>query len=236
MTAKRNWVAVQHVQFEGPGLIAEVAARRDVDLQPCHPYRGDSLPAIDELDGLVVMGGPMGVFDTAEHPFLARETDLIAAMVHAGRPVLGVCLGAQLMAHALGAAVYRGGQAEIGFGTVSLTEAGREDPVLGDLGHEDPVLGSPGLEAVPVVHWHQDTFDLPDGALCLARSALYPHQAFRVGQRAYGLQFHVEVNRQLADAWREHLPAGVTLPDSSLAQTEAIGRKALEAFFSLADA
>lgn len=236
MTATRNWVAIQHVPFEGPGLIAAVAAQRGIELQLCHPYRGAPLPAIDEIDGLVVMGGPMGVFDTAEHPYLARETELVSTMVETGRPVLGVCLGAQLMAHALGAAVYRGKQAEIGFGSVSLTEAGREDPVLGSLGREDAVLGSSGLETVPVVHWHQDTFDLPDGALCLARSALYPHQAFRVGERAYGLQFHVEVNRQLADAWREHLPAGVTLPESSLALTEAVGRPALEAFFSLAGA
>jgi GMP synthase (glutamine-hydrolysing) len=244
MTAERSWVAIQHVPFEGPGLIAEVASLRGLELRPCHPYRGDPLPAMDEIDGLVVMGGPMGVFDTAEHPYLAREVELIAAVVEAGRPVLGVCLGAQLMARALGAAVYRGGQAEIGFGSVSLTEAGREDPVLssvdredaGNVGRKDAVPGSPGLETVPVVHWHQDTFDLPFGALCLARSALYPHQAFRVGERAYGLQFHVEVNRQLADAWREHLPIGVTLPEWSLAQTEAVGRKALEAFFGLADA
>jgi GMP synthase (glutamine-hydrolysing) len=236
MTMKGSWVAIQHVPFEGPGLVAEVAAQRGIELQLCHPYRGDPLPSKEEVDGLVVMGGPMGVFDTTEHPHLARESELIAAVVEAGRPVLGVCLGAQLMAHALGAAVYRGEQAEIGFGSVSLTEAGREDPVLGSLVRKDPVLGSPGLDTVPVVHWHQDTFDLPDGALCLARSALYPHQAFRVGERAYGLQFHVEVNRQLADAWREHLPAGVTLTESSLAQTEAVGRKALDAFFSLAGA
>jgi GMP synthase (glutamine-hydrolysing) len=236
MTAKRNWVAIQHVPFESPGLVAEVAAQRGIELQVCHPYRGEPPPAMDEIDGLVVMGGPMGVFDTTEHPHLAREAELIAAMVHVGRPVLGVCLGAQLMAHALGAAVYRGDQAEIGFGSVFLTEAGRADPVLGSLDHEDHVPGGLGLETLPVMHWHQDTFDLPDGALCLARSALYPHQAFRLGDRAYGLQFHLEVNRELASAWREHLPAGVTLTESSLAQTEAVGRKALDAFFSLADA
>lgn len=219
-------MAVQHVPFEGPGLIAEIAARRGIELRICHPYRGEPLPSVEELDGLVVMGGPMGVGDTAEHPHLAHETELIAAMVHAGRPVLGVCLGAQLIAHALGAEVYRGAQAEIGFGSVSLTEAGREDPVLGSF----------GAEVLPVMHWHQDTFDLPDNALWLARSELYAHQAFRLGDRAYGLQFHLEVDRQLADAWRKHLPAGVTLADSSRAQAEAVGRRALEAFLSLTSA
>ena len=219
-----SWVAIQHVPFEGPGLIAEIASGQGLELRSCHPYRGDPLPGRDEIDGLVVMGGPMGVFDTAEHSHLTPEIELIAAMDYAGRPVLGVCLGAQLLAHALGATVYRGEHAEIGFGSVSLTHAGREDPVLGGL----------GLETLPVMHWHQDTFDLPDGALWLARSELYPHQAFRVGERAYGLQFHLEVDRELARAWREHLPPGVVLPDASRTQAEAIGRRALETFFSLA--
>jgi GMP synthase-like glutamine amidotransferase len=221
-----SWVAIQHVPFEGPGLIAEVAARRGLELQPCHTYRGEPLPPREEIGGLVVMGGPMGVGDTDEHPSLARERELIAETVRAGLPVLGVCLGAQLMAHSLGARVHRGAQAEIGLGTVALTEAGREDPVL----------GSAGLELLPVMHWHQDTFELPDGASLLARSELYAHQAFRVGGRAYGLQFHLEVNRELAATWRDHLPGGVTLPDSSVAQIEDIGRTALEAFFDLAGA
>ena len=220
---KRDWVALQHVPYEGPGLIAAAASRRGLDLRLCHPYRGESLPSPEELDGLVVMGGPMGVQDTAEHPYLAREGELIAAMVRAGRPVLGVCLGAQLLAHALGASVYRGQRAEIGCGTVSLTEAGREDPVL----------GSTGGAALPVVHWHQDTFELPAHASLLAGSALFPHQAFRVGTRAYGLQFHVEVERELARAWRGLLPDGA-LEESSVVEVERAGRTVLDAFFELA--
>jgi GMP synthase-like glutamine amidotransferase len=225
VTDGRGWVTIQHVPFEGPGLIAEVAARRGIELRLCHPYRGEPLPPEDEIGGLVVMGGPMGVGDTVEHPYLARETELIAAMVHAGRPVLGVCLGAQLIAHALGARIYRGEQAEIGLGTVSLTQAGREDPVLGSL----------GVEILPVMHWHQDTLDLPDDALWLARSELYAHQAFRVGEHAYGLQFHLEVDEDLARAWRKHLPAAVTLPDTSLTQVQAVGQRALESFFDLCE-
>ena len=135
-------------------------------------------------------------------------------MVRAGRPVLGVCLGAQLMAHALDASVYRGEQAEIGFGTVSLTPAGREDPVLGSL----------GAEILPVMHWHQDTFDLPENASLLAHSEIYAHQAFRVGKHAYGLQFHVEVNEALAAGWRPELPDGVTLSAAQVAGIEATGR------------
>jgi GMP synthase (glutamine-hydrolysing) len=225
VTDGHDWVTIQHVPFEGPGLIAEVAARRGIELRLCHPYRGEPLPLEDEIGGLVVMGGPMSVGDTVEHPYLADEAELIASIVNAGRPVLGVCLGAQLIAHALGARIYRGEQAEIGLGTVSLTQAGREDPVLGSL----------GVEILPVMHWHQDTVDLPAQALWLARSELYAHQAFRVGKWTYGLQFHLEVDRDLARAWREHLPAAVTLPDTSLTQVQAVGQKALESFFDLCE-
>ena len=209
--------------YEGPGLIAEAAFRRGLELRLCHPYRDESLPSWEQLDGLVVMGGPMGVADTAEHPHLAREVELIAAMVRTGRPVLGVCLGAQLLAHALGARVYRGEQAEIGCGAVSLTASGREDPVL----------GSAGAATLPVVHWHQDTFELPADASLLASSPLFPHQAFRAGARAYGLQFHVEVERELARAWRELLPDGA-LEESAVVEIERAGRTVLDAFFGLA--
>lgn len=222
---KRDWVALQHVPYEGPGLIAEAASRRGLELRLCHPYRGESLPSWEELDGLVVMGGPMGVHDTAEHPHLALEVEWLAAMVHAGRPVLGVCLGAQLLAHALGASVYRGQQAEIGCGVVSLTGAGREDPVL----------GSTGAATLPVVHWHEDTFELPADASLLAGSSLFPHQAFRLGARAYGLQFHVEVDQELARAWRELLPDGA-LEESAVIEIERAGRTMLDAFFELSDA
>ena len=222
---RHNWVALQHVPYEGPGLIAQAASRRGLELHLCRPYRGEPLPSSEELDGLVVMGGPMGVHDTAEHPYLARESELIAAMVHAGRPVLGVCLGAQLLAHALGARVYRGEQAEIGCGAVSLTRAGREDPVL----------GSVGAATLPVVHWHEETFELPADASLLASSELFPHQAFRVGERAYGLQFHVEVEHELARAWRGLLPDGA-LAEAAVAEIEDAGRTVLDAFFEYAGA
>lgn len=225
MTGKRDWVAIQHVPYEGPGLIAQAAAARGLRLRLCHPYRGESLPSWEDLDGLVVMGGPMSVHDTAKHPYLARESELIAALALAGRPVLGVCLGAQLLVHSLGASVYQGEQVEIGCGTVSLTGAGRADPVL----------GSVGAATLPVMHWHRDTFELPADATLLAGSGLFPHQAFRVGKHAYGLQFHVEVDRTLAEKWRKLLPDG-TLKEPSVAEIERVGRTVLDAFFGLSGA
>jgi len=218
-------VVVEHVPFEGPGSIATEAALRGRALRVVRPYLGEPLPALEELCGLVAMGGPMGVSDTASHPYLADELELLAAAVAAGRAVLGVCLGAQLLAAALGAQVSRGAQLEIGAGTVALSEAGRADPVLGAAGRGE----------LPVVHWHHDTFELPAGAVRLASSALYPNQAFRAGACVYGLQFHVEVDRELAAGWREHLPAGVTIEESERVEIERVGRATIAAFFAAAE-
>lgn len=133
-------------------------------------------------------------------------------------PVLGVCLGAQLLAAALGAQVYTGPAGEAGLGQVRLTAEGRRDPVL------DAGAGPDGL--LPVLHWHDDTFDLPDGARLLASSTAYAHQAFRVG-RAYGLQFHVEMDAAAFEAVRQHLPPGVDLPAAGRARVEAAGGRVL---------
>ena len=210
---------------EGPGSITTAAARHGAPLRVCHPYLGEPLPSLEELRGLVVMGGPMGVSDTASDPYLADELELLASAVAAGRPVLGVCLGAQLLAAALGGTVYRGARPEIGPGTVTLSAAGRADPVLGAAGRAE----------LPVVHWHQDTFELPAGAVRLAGSDLYPNQAFRVGVCAYGLQFHVEVDRALAEGWREHLPAGIEIPEPVREEVERVGKVTLTALLALAE-
>ena len=139
------------------------------------------MPEPNEVEGLVVMGGPMGVYETDKYPFLAHECRLIAELIRRERPVLGVCLGAQLLARALGARVFPGHGPEIGFGSVELTKEGKEDPLFG-----------PSGPSFPVFHWHGDTFELPEGATLLASSTQYPHQAFRFGDYAYALQFHIE--------------------------------------------
>src|SRR4051812_28854999 len=140
---------------------------------------------------MVVMGGPMGAYDEADHPWLVEEKRALGEAVEADVPVWGVCLGAQLLASALGARVYRGELPEVGLLPVHLTEDAADDPVFRD---------APG--SFPTLQWHGDTFDLPEGATLLASSPAYPHQAFRVG-RSYGLQFHIEVSLDLATQWAD---------------------------------
>jgi len=221
----RRWVVVQHVAHEGPGLIADalVAAGHRADVVRLD--RGAPLPDPDSIDGLVVMGGPMGVHDDADHPWLIAERDLIGAVVGAGKPVLGVCLGAQQVAMALGAEVTTGPVSEVGLGPVELTAAGRRDPVLG------PEYGGLAETTLPCVHSHRDTFSIPAGAVHLAATRVFPHQAFRWGTGVYGLQFHVEVDRSLVDGWKPFLPTGVRLDGPGLARVETVGRRVLRRFF-----
>lgn len=222
-TAGKPWAVLQHVAHEGPGLIAAEAKARGLNLRMVQIYRNDQLPDPADLGGLIVMGGPMGVRDRQSYPGLAAELELIVAAVADNLPVLGVCLGAQLLAAALGAEVYRGHQDEIGAGWVRLTRAGASDPVLG-------LAQGP----LPVFHWHRDTFDLPSGAVHLAASDLYRNQAFRAASCAYGLQFHIELDSRLAAQWQPHLSPGLTIDNQAVAAIAAVGKPAIGRFFDQA--
>jgi GMP synthase (glutamine-hydrolysing) len=219
-----RWAVLQHVAHEGPALIADELGRAGQTVEVVRLDRDDRLPEEGTFAGLVVLGGPMGVSDSDAHAWLASERALMAATARDGKPVLGVCLGAQQLALALGAEVTTGAAPEIGLGQVELTGPGRLDLVTG------PEYGGLSATAIPCVHWHRDTFSLPDGAVHLAASPRFPHQAFRWGDRAYGLQFHVEVDRALAAGWEPYLPPGVTLSRSGLAQVETVGRRLLRRF------
>jgi GMP synthase (glutamine-hydrolysing) len=221
-----RWFVVQHVPHEGPGAVGEALISAGHDVSLVRVDQGDELPGVDELGdmaGLVVMGGPMGVHDDATFPWLAHERRLLAAAVQAEIPILGICLGAQQLALALGGQVTTGPEEEIGVGQVRLTDRGLEDPVFGPAG-----------AALPCLHWHGDTFSLPEGGVLLAGNEHYPHQAFRSGQRAYGLQFHVELTPALAEGWRSHLPAGVTIGADDADRISAQGRPLVARFIALA--
>lgn len=199
----RRWACFQHVAHEGPGRVAALTASRGIGLDIYRVDTAPSLVRLSDAEALVVMGGPMGVYETDEYPWLADECARIREFVEAGRFVLGICLGAQLLAQAMGGTVLRGPVAEVGFGSVALTGDAKDDPVFR---RSDSPL--------PVFHWHQDTFTLPLGAVLLASSEQYPNQAFRVGQRAYGLQFHVELDESLWQGWLPHLPAEIAGADT----------------------
>jgi GMP synthase-like glutamine amidotransferase len=207
------WVIVQHVAHEGSGSVAQAVAASGAPLCVVRVDTGDPVPsadAVDSMAGLVVLGGPMSVDD--DLPWLAEERALLRAAVDAGLPVLGVCLGAQQLALALGGEVRRGPAPECGVGEVHLTTAALEDAVF-----------APAPTPLPCVHWHSDTFSLPPGAVHLARNDAYENQAFRVGARAYGLQFHVEVTASLAAHWGPHLPPGVFIRASDVAHVARAG-------------
>jgi GMP synthase-like glutamine amidotransferase len=214
---------VQHTATEGPGLLVDVFAEAGIAVRVVRFDVGDLLPAPAETSGIVVMGGPMSVHDTDEYPWLKSEKRWLAKAVDTGLPVLGVCLGAQLLATALGAPVITGDSPEVGIGAVVLNDDGRADPVLGPEG-----------AGLPVVHWHGDTFGIPTGAVRLASSDRYENQAFRLGDHVYGLQFHLEVDDEVAAGWAPDLPPGVSLDRPERDPVEEAGRRVFRRFLELA--
>ena len=204
-------LVLQHIACEHPGVFSEVMRERGAEPIAVEVDEGDPLPDWREFDALLAMGGPMGAGDDADHPWLASERTLVREAVEAGRPFLGVCLGVQLLAAALGARVYAAERPEVGLLDVALTAEGRADPLFAGLGDRFVSL-----------QWHGDTFDLPADAVRLASSPLIANQAFRAGERAYGVQFHLEVTGEMAVEWgsipayRESLAA--TLGDAAGAE------------------
>ena len=185
-----NVLVLQHIACEPPRAFEDVLRERGATLHRVELDEGEPLPDRNWFDAVIAMGGPMGACDDALLPWLTAEKRLIAETVRAGVPVWGVCLGAQLLASSLGARVYRGPAPEVGLLPVTLTEEALVDPVF---------AGAP--RELLTLQWHGDTFDLPPGAVPLATSPAYANQAFRVGDSAYAVQFHLEVSPGLAREW-----------------------------------
>lgn len=184
-------LVLQHIACEPPGVYEDVLRERGAAITRVELDEGERLPDWRGFDAIIAMGGPMSVNDEVEHPWLVAEKRLIREAVGAAVPFWGACLGVQLLASSLGARVYPGPEPEVGIMDVTLTDAGRADPVF---------AGLPSV--IATLQWHGDTFDLPEGATLLAGSPLYANQAFRFG-RAYGVQFHLEVSHEMASAWAD---------------------------------
>jgi GMP synthase-like glutamine amidotransferase len=210
---------LQHVVFESPGSIIAWIRQQGHTLHYTHLYRDDPFPGLDEFDVLIIMGGPMSVHDEKEFPWLKKEKDLIAAAMGQKKKILGICLGAQLIAEASGARVYPNPLKEIGFFPVNWTQAAR-DWIRTDASGTGKAGEAPGafdmlkpggagavrpegaagvqLPAVSqVFHWHGETFDLPEGAVRLASTGACTNQAFLLGGNVLGLQFHLEAEAEI---------------------------------------
>jgi GMP synthase (glutamine-hydrolysing) len=189
--AQRSAVALRHVAFEDLGILAPIMDREGWSISFCEAAVDDLVHrSIRNAELLIVLGGPIGVYETDDYPFLTSELALIEYRLSRDLPTLGICLGSQLMAKALGSRVFKGPVKEIGWGTIDLTDEGSSS-CLGALQGNDAV----------VLHWHGDTFDLPPGAARLASNRIYENQAFAYGRNALALQFHLEADPRQLEEW-----------------------------------
>lgn len=184
---------IQHVAYESPGYLLEWAREQHHSVSFTSMYESAVFPAIDAFDWLIVMGGPMGVYDENKFTTLKPEKEFIRSVIGAGKKVLGICLGSQLVAEALGSKVYKHKVKEIGWWPLKKTAAGKTNPLIESLPDEFITF-----------HWHGDTFDLPPGAVHLLQSDACPHQAYLYKDQVMGLQFHMEATPELIKAMVEN--------------------------------
>jgi GMP synthase (glutamine-hydrolysing) len=189
---------IQHIECEDPGIISTLLKEMDIVSE----YFDDSISSLKDHRGLIILGGPMGVYETDKYPLLKKEIDLIREALNYSLPIMGICLGAQLLIKAVQGDVYKGNKKEIGWYNIRLTEEGMTDPLF---------RGIP--EEIMVFQWHGDTFNLPDNCVRLASSDIYPNQAFRFRDNAYGLQFHLEVTYEMILSWLDEYDEEVDRED-----------------------
>jgi GMP synthase (glutamine-hydrolysing) len=191
----RPLVCVRHQASAPLGILEDVLAGSALPFVNCDAWQCEQWPEVDDVSGLVVLGGEMNVDAVDRYPFLEQVRNLTADVVAAGKPMLGICLGAQVLARSLGAEVRRSPVREVGFTRVRPTPEGERDPVM-----------SPFTKDVPVFQFHEDTFDLPSGGVLLHQGDAVRNQSFRVSDNAYGVQFHFEVTREIISDWCDETP------------------------------
>ncbi len=182
-------LVIKHVESEGPGTLKEGFEQAGAQVEVLSLYEGKALPAVDGYRAVVSMGGPMNVYEDHAYPFLREEAEFLREAIEAGVPVLGICLGAQMIARACGAKVTKAPVEEIGWYPVHITTEGRADELFWDFPSQ-----------LQVFQWHGDTFEVPEGGSLLFKAPLCRNQAFRY-KNAYGLQFHLEVTEALLRDW-----------------------------------
>ena len=181
----------QHVAYEILGTFHPLLKKAGFRIRYANFGRHPDLTIdMERYDGLIILGGPMGVYESKTYPHLTEEIRSIRQAIQSQKPVLGICLGAQLIAAALGAEVKLGTNKEIGWCDVTLTADGKKDPILGEMEKTEKLF-----------QWHRDVFQIPDGATWLAKSEACPNQGFRYGDKVYGFQFHLEVDEHMIERW-----------------------------------
>jgi GMP synthase-like glutamine amidotransferase len=185
-------VIIKHIAIEGPGILDDFFRGTTWSLREVNLFQGENLPSkLDGIDAIVSLGGPMNAYEEGKYPFLKEEDVFLRKAIQERIPILGICLGAQLVAKACGAEVIKSPQPEIGWSKVSLTDAGKHDPLFQQMQASELLI----------FQWHEDTFSLPSHAVHLAQSPTCRNQAFRVGENVYGLQFHIEVTPEIIESW-----------------------------------
>lgn len=185
-------LALQHVWDDHMGHVGEILEEYHIACDVIN-VEAEAVPDPTSYHAVIAFGGSQQAYDDERYPYFVQEKRMLQKAVNASMPFLGLCLGGQLLATVLGAPVKRHTITEIGFFDVPFTPAGREDPLF---------AGLPGYQRV--FHWHEDVFDLPQGATLLASTDVTPNQAFRYGEHIYGLQYHIELNREMLDTWLHH--------------------------------
>jgi len=187
-----NVLIIKHVEIEGPGLIEYHLNRKKIPYKILHLKSGVRLPKLDGFTHIIILGGPMNVYEEDRYPFLKEEDLFIKEAIQRGKAILGICLGGQLIAKALGAKVLKASVKEIGWYDVSLTKSGLQDPLLSNF-----------PKTFSVFQWHEDTFEIPKSGKLIATSSPISHQAFRYAEKVYGLQFHLEVTEEMIKEWMD---------------------------------
>lgn len=200
---------IKHVKQEGPGVISPFLKKRGFKLKTIELEKGEKLPlSLRGIEAIIVMGGPMSVYDQMQYPFLESETLFLKEIIKKKIPALGICLGAQMLAKAAGARVNLGTCREVGWSEVTLTKEAGNDPLFKGLNRK-----------IPVFQWHSDVFELPPRAVLLANSKKCPNQAARITKNVYAIQFHLEVTQKMIEDWcREDAQTGGFLKEEEAAK------------------
>ena len=207
---------IKNIGTEGPGTIEYFLTREDIAFTIVDLSAGEVPPHLEDFDTLLIMGGPMAVYEMDKYPHLMIGSRLIREAMNRDMKILGVCLGAQMVAYCLGSEVYPGPGEETGWYSIELTGEGLKDPLMRKLAMH-PRVGD-FWRKFKVFHWHGDTFDLPLGSVLLAGSERYKNQAFRYRDKVYGFQFHIEVTKNMILEWFEDRPER----DSLMKETEKV--------------